>query len=400
MSNSGGESDHTTKSQEDSRIQGFYSEGVNLPQESVSCLGALLEYDQEGLEKTFSQMDLEDPLTGEREGGSVQVSVPWGTVSEEQQAEYLRLLRLYNIPHPDTPEEDTGVDEDELSSGTPSLPPTSPSLSSEGGDRPLSPFLFSDEEYTEYVDITVPEELQDVALRTPLISLLRDVVRIMVNSKNEPFYSLQKYDLKQGTVRLARVGNLYTYCPEGTPIPVLEQRGSPKTRKKRSLSTPQTNPTESSAQGPTSSGSRADPTPSCSTTKTDIALGQTNQVSQTTEESWPSPDHSGSPSNLEGSVTIKRAASPSSSSHYSQTSSVESSSEDEEEIEVAQESYSFMCPIYGSSEMSVKVFPGHEVEPLMKLGMVPPEIFRAILRDRGLLRALEAVLDIGQTHMT
>lgn len=85
MSGSGGESDHTTQSQEDLRVKSFYSEGISLPQESVSCLGALLEYDQEGLEKTFSQMDLEDPLTGEGEGGSVQVSVPWGTVSEEQQ---------------------------------------------------------------------------------------------------------------------------------------------------------------------------------------------------------------------------------------------------------------------------------------------------------------------------
>lgn len=400
MSSSSGESDHTTRSQEDLRINGFYSEEAKLPQESVSCLGALLEYDQEDLEKTFSQMDLEDPLTGEGEGGSVQVSVPWGTVSKEQQAEYLKLLRLYNIPRPETPEEDTGADEDDLSDGTPSLPPTSPSLSSEGGNRPLSPFLFSDEEYTEYVDITVPEELQDVALRTPLISLLRDVVRVMVNSKNEPFYSLQKYDLRQGTVRLARVGNLYTYCSEGTPIPVLEQRGSPKARKKRALATPPSDPTESSAQGPTPFSSMADPAPSCSAAKTDTILCQTNQVSQTIEEACLSPDNSGSPSNLEGSVAIRRAVSPSSSSHYSQTSSVESFSDDEEEIEVMQESYSFMCPIYGSPEMSVKVFPGYEVEPLMKLGMVPPEIFRAILRDRGLLRALEPVLDIGQTHMT
>lgn len=400
MSGSGGESDHTTQSQEDLRVKSFYSEGISLPQESVSCLGALLEYDQEGLEKTFSQMDLEDPLTGEREGGSVQVSVPWGTVSEEQQAEYLRLLSLYNIPPSETPEDDTGVDEDELSYGTPSLPPTSPSLSSEGGNRPLSPLLFSDEEYSEYVDIIVPEELQDVALRTPLISLLRDVVRVMVNSKNEPFYSLQKYDLRQGTVRLARVGNLYTYCPKGTPIPVLEQRRSPTTRKRKALATPQIDQKESSAQGTTSLNSITDPTPSCSKTRTDTALGQTNQVSQTIEEAWPSPDHSGYPLNLERSVTVKRAVSPSSSSHYSQTSSVESRSDDEEEIEVTQDSYSFMCPIYGSSEMSVKVFPGYEVEPLMKLGLVPPEIFRAILQDRGLLRALEAVLDIGQTHMT
>lgn len=400
MSSSSGESYQTTRSQEDLQIKGFYSEEAKLPQESASCLGALLEYDQEDLEKTFSQMDLEDPLTGEGEGGSVQVSVPWGTVSKEQQAEYLKLLRLYNVPRPETPEEDTGADEDDLSDGTPSLPPTSPSLSSEGGNRPLSPFLFSDEEYTEYVDIIVPEELQDVALRTPLISLLRDVVRVMVNSKNEPFYSLQKYDLRQGTVRLARVGNLYTYCPEGTPVPVLEQRGSPKARKRRALATPQSDPTESSAQGPTPFSSMADPTPSCSTAKTDTVLCQTNQVSQTIEEACPSPDNSGPLSNLEGSVAIKRAVSPSSSSHYSQTSSVESFSDDEEEIEVMQESYSFMCPIYGSSEMSVKVFPGYEVEPLMKLGMVPPEIFRAILRDRGLLRALEAVLDIGQTHMT
>nr|WPK42794.1 MAG: phosphoprotein [Merida-like virus] len=400
MSEPGGEYVQTTKSEEEIRAESFYSVGSDLPQESVSCLSALLEYDQEGLEKTFSQIDLEDPLTGERGEGSVQVAVPWGKISEEKQAEYLKLLSSYNIPPAETSDEESEVDDDKQSSGTPSLPPTSPSLPSEGGNRPLSPFLFSDEEYSEYVDISVPEVLQDVSLRTPLMSLLRDVVRVMVNSKNEPLYSLQKYDLREGTVRLARVGHLFTYCPEGTPIPVLEQRGSPRPQKKGIFATTQRDTTALSVQETTPRDVTADPIPSGSKTLADSASGQTNQVSQTFEETWPSPEHSGSPLNLERSVNVQRAVSPSSSSHYSQTSSVESNSDNEEEIEVMQETYSFMCPIYGSSEMSVKVFPGYEVEPLMKLGLFPPEIFRSILRDRGLLRALEAVLDIGQTHMT
>nr|QGA70897.1 hypothetical protein [Merida virus] len=395
MSGSGEESDRDTKSREDLRAESFYSVGSDLPKESLSCLSSLLEYNQEGLEKAFSEIDLEDPLTGEGVGDSIQMAVPWGKVSKEKQAEYLKLLRSYDVPSSKIQEEDTGVEEEDRSDGTPSLPPTSPS--SEGSDRPLSPFLFSDEEYSEYVDISVPEVLQDVALRTPLMSLLRDVVRVMVNSKDEPLFTLQKYDIRQGTVRLARVGNLYTYCSEGTPIPVLEQKGPPTTQKHMPCSTSRSDPTSHSVQGTPSIGLTADPTPSGSKTKDDTVSGQATEESQTLEEIRPP---SGPPLSPQKGVTVHRAMSPSSSSHYSQTSSRESSSDEEEEIEVMQETYTFICPIYGSSEMSVKVFPGHEVEPLIKGGMVPPEIFRAILRDRGLLRALEAVLDIGQTHMT
>lgn len=397
MSGSKTKSDQELELEESLRAESFYSIGSCLPEETISCVSVLSEYDQEALEKTFSGIDGNDPLSGE---SMVMISAPWGQVSEDDRKEFLDTLTKYRDPEPiESSDSASEGERDPLDDDHPDLPDTS--FSGSGGSRPLSPLILSDDDYTEYVDIPVPDALQKVELRTPLITLLRDVVGVMVNARDEPLYSLQRYDVKNGDIRLVRKGRLYKYSAKAGSTPILESPEIPAGKKD-----------SDSGTGPEAVASSSKVPPHVRTNgSTDVvttdrtsnrAKGSVLDESTRTQPRAPTPGDDSDDMELPGTKlpTFERAFSPAFSNHYAQTSSTEEESDEEEEFEVEQETYTFICPVLESDEASVKKFPGAEVEPLIKSGMAPPEIFRALLSDRGVLRAMEAVLDIDQTHMS
>lgn len=396
MSASKSKSDREEESEEVRRAESFYSVGSHLPEETMSCVSVLSEYNQEALEKTFSGIDGNDPLSGD---GIVLISAPCGDVSEAERKDLIETLTKYRDPAPIHSSESVSEEEqDVFDNDHPDLPETSCSGSDES--RPMSPLGVTEEEYTEYVDIPVPEELQKIELRTPLMTFLRDVVGLMVNARDEPLYSLQKYDAKKGDIRLVRKGRLYKCSTREGLTPILECPDVPST--KTSNLGEDLEVMASSSRGPRIF---LDGGP----IERESANGLFDVIETVRPDNpWDIPSRSTTPGGRPSAIacvetklpTLERVVSPVFSNHYSQTSSTEEESEEEDEADVEQETYTFICPVLDSDDVSVKKFPGAEVEPLIKAGLAPPAIFRALLNDRGVLRAMEAVLDIAQTHMS
>lgn len=375
-----------------------------LPTESEENLRLLSEYNVDSLQGAFDKIE-----SGDDEEGTSKPGKPEQEVSPEM---FGRSKTALNASFSQYRDKKTGKDSD-----SDDRPPGT--LNSSGSDKtadivPLPPLNPEEEiEQSDVAWIEIPPELRKKELARPLVNLVRSILDLTVDGDGEALVGFKTLDKKKkalGFVRMIKptqsscllessgvpdeVKLTVSGLDSGAPIVKVDKVGllaGPKLLLDSDLSM---------------AGPSAPQIP-----------GRSIYQEQEWYKKMQSPGHTSIHNNkdtLLSDAEISKLAnmkltdgdskSTATSSEMwdaessSESESSDSSSEDESESE--DEGYDvFMCPIFGTDEMSEKVFPRRMAGPYFRAGMSVPQAFQAVLKDQGILHQLEKTLDIAQTYL-